>query len=187
VASSNGVRQGDVLASIAFAITVQPIFQACLQRKAKGFAIIDDFTITGPLHDVAASYMELDRINFKVNTKKTFIYMPEPNDIPADFAQWADKQQLEIKHHATSLGTIITRDNQKTAEFLAKKLDEIDQTCDLLCSEQVSAQVALLLKTRCLIPKLHFLAKTLPPSNALTNFANRFDNKMFSLFTGSSH
>jgi hypothetical protein len=130
LASSNGVRQGDVLASIAFAITVQPIFQACLQRKANGFAIIDDFTITGPLHDVAASYTELklrcDRINFKVNTKKTFIYIPEPNDIPADFTQWADKQQLEIKHHATSLGTIITRDHQKTAKFLAKKLAEIE-------------------------------------------------------------
>jgi hypothetical protein len=35
VASSNGVRQGDVLASIAFAITVQPIFQACLHAKPR--------------------------------------------------------------------------------------------------------------------------------------------------------
>jgi hypothetical protein len=53
--------------SIAFAITVQPIFQACLQRKAKGFAIIDDFTITDPLQDVASLYIELklrcDHIN----------------------------------------------------------------------------------------------------------------------------
>ncbi len=70
--------------------------------------------------------LRCDRINFKVNTKKTFIYMPDPNDIPADFTQWANKQQLEIKHHANSLGTIITRDNQKTADFLAKKLAEID-------------------------------------------------------------
>jgi hypothetical protein len=108
---TNGVRQGDVLASIAFANAnygAANISSQCLQRKAKGFAIIDDFTITGPLHDVSASYMELklrcDRINFKVNTKKTFIYMPDPNNIPAEFAQWADKQQLEIKHHATSLG-----------------------------------------------------------------------------------
>jgi hypothetical protein len=101
-----------------------------LHHKAKGFAIIDDFTITGPLLDVAASYMELklrcDHINFKVNTKKKFIYMPDPNDIPADFTQWADEQHLEIKHHAASLGTIITRDDQKTAEFLTKKLAEID-------------------------------------------------------------
>jgi hypothetical protein len=74
VPSTNGVRQGDVLASIAFAVTVQPIFRSCLQREARGFAIIDDFTITGPLHDVASSYAQLklycDHINFKVNTKK---------------------------------------------------------------------------------------------------------------------
>ncbi len=51
-----------------------------------------------------------DHINFKVTTKKTLIYMPNPDNIPADFAQWAGEQQLEFKHHATSgLGTIITR------------------------------------------------------------------------------
>ncbi len=60
--------------------------------------------------------------------------MPNQDNIPADFAQWASKQQLEIKHNATSLGTIIARDNQRTAEFLAKKLAEIDLTCDQLCS-----------------------------------------------------
>jgi hypothetical protein len=129
--------------------------------------------------------LRCNRINFKVNTKKTFIYVPDPDNIPADFAQWASEQQLEIKHHATSLGTIITRDNQRTAEFLAKKLAEIDKTCDQLCAEQVSAQVALLLQARCLIPKFHFLARTLPPSNALINFATHFDNKMFNLFTDS--
>jgi hypothetical protein len=72
-----------------------------------------------------------------VTEEDIYIHMSDLNDIPADFAQLVDKQQLEIKRHATSLGTIITRDNQKTAEFLAKKLAEIDQTCDLLCSNQV--------------------------------------------------
>jgi hypothetical protein len=67
-----------------------------------------------------------DHINFKVNTKKTPIYMPNRDNIPADFAQWAGEQQLEIKYHAISLGTIITRDNQRTTEFLAKKLAEIN-------------------------------------------------------------
>jgi hypothetical protein len=80
VPSTNGVRRGHALASIAFAVTVQPIFRSCLQREARGFAIIDDFTITGPLHDVASSYTQLkrycDHINFKVNTTKTFIYLP---------------------------------------------------------------------------------------------------------------
>jgi DNA-binding MurR/RpiR family transcriptional regulator len=108
--------------------------------------------------------------------------MPDPDSIPADLAQLAGEQQLEIKHYATSLGTIITRDNQRTTEFLAKMLAEIDRTCDQLCSEQVSAQVALLLQARCLIMILifHFL---LPPSDALVNFATHFDNKMFNLFT----
>jgi hypothetical protein len=92
-------------------------------------------------HLSASSYMELklrcDHINFKVSTNDTFIYMPDSDNIPANFAQWASEQQLEINHDATSLGgPIITRDNQRgTTESLAKKLAEIDRTCDQLCSE----------------------------------------------------
>jgi hypothetical protein len=96
--------------------------------QAKGFAIIDDFTITGPLNDVASLYMERrDHINFKDNTNKTFIFMPDPDNIPADFSQWAGEQQLEIKQLE-----IISRNKQRATEFLAKKLAEIDRTCDQL-------------------------------------------------------
>jgi hypothetical protein len=110
--------------------------------------------------------------------KHSYIYLAQTTSLL--ISRDGPEQQLEIKHHATSLGTIIiiTRDNQWRKEVCWN-----DRICDELYSEQVSAQVSLLLQSRCLIPKFHFIARTLPPSDALLNFATHFDNNMFNLFT----
>jgi hypothetical protein len=49
--SRNGVRQGCPFAAFAFALTVQPLYEATLRQApgANAFSIQDDFTSSGPL------------------------------------------------------------------------------------------------------------------------------------------
>lgn len=51
--SSDGVRQGCPFAAFAFALTVQPLYEAALRQApdCNGFSIQDDFTIVGPAYD----------------------------------------------------------------------------------------------------------------------------------------
>ena len=187
IASRNGVRQGDTLASIAFAVAVQPLFTNCLVGQAVGHAIMDDFTITGPHKDVISSFDNLAsqarRIHFPINFDKTFIFYPAlqrpPTPPPQDLQDWAlIRHNLSIRSSAQILGSIVSFSDPDTQTFLDEILhNDLLPHLRILSKDAVNAQAALLLVKAALIPKFYFLARTLDPT-AFIPFANRFDQEI---------
>src|SRR6187431_234785 len=60
VLSTEGVRQGDPFAALAFALTVQSLYEAALKQAraglADGVSIQDDFTIAGSMDEALKVY-----------------------------------------------------------------------------------------------------------------------------------
>ena len=54
--SSEGVRQGDPFSAFAFALSVQPLYEAALAGfiESHGVSILDDLTLVGPQEQVFA-------------------------------------------------------------------------------------------------------------------------------------
>ena len=56
--SAEGVRQGDILASLAFAMATLPVFVSIKEQHPDilVLAIVDDLTLTGPPRSVLSAY-----------------------------------------------------------------------------------------------------------------------------------
>ena len=99
ILSAEGVRQGDPLSSLLFALTMQPVYDAIIQQhpSLKATAILDDITLVGPANDLIHSYPTIinlaQALNLQVQPSKCqLIYFhndttPLTDDIHAFLSQ----------------------------------------------------------------------------------------------------
>ena len=83
--STQGVRQGDPFAALAFALTVQPLYEAALVEAAAGEAdgvnIHDDFNVVGSLDQVLRVFRyvqahSLADFGLELHVDKCQVYIP---------------------------------------------------------------------------------------------------------------
>ena len=180
--SSNGVRQGCPFAAFAFALTVQPLYEAALRESpdCNGFSIQDDFTVIGPVTQVMRAYDYLKAhahadLGLELATAKCQVYLPptlEAEQHPAVIAM-CESRQLPHATHMGSLG-VMFGPPMRIEDHCDAAVDASEHFFACVSHPAMPAQTAALLLRYCAIPKLGYLARTTHPEQLLAP-SRRFD------------
>jgi len=169
--SSNGVRQGCPFAAFAFALTVQPLYEASLRGSpdCRGFSIQDDFTIVGPSAQVLRSFDYLQahaQMEFELElvTAKCQVFLPPtvaPSRVQAIHEQCAQRH-LAHSTEMESLGVMFGPD-ASVMRHCQQAVDTSAHFFACVSHPAMPTQTAALLLRFCAIPKLGYLARTTRP------------------------
>jgi hypothetical protein len=186
VLSSNGVRQGDVLASIAFAVSVQQLFSSSLSPNSLGLAIIDDFSIVAPSSLALQSFSQLAHnaaaCQFPLNKSKCSIFWPHSRPIPDQITEFATLHSVNITHSTASLlGSSISLNSNVLTNWALSKINTLDSYFNILKSPYMRSQMSVALLRLSASPKLNHLCRTLPFSSMQTP-CELFDRQCLDVF-----
>jgi hypothetical protein len=73
-----------------------------------------------------------------------------------------------------TLGAMVGHDDAKVDKWLSERVKEHDRMFDLLARSDMPVQVSMLLLRMCMLPKMGYLARVMPP-NLLLRHAKTFD------------
>jgi hypothetical protein len=169
--SSQGVRQGDALAALLFALAVHPAFLRALAIHADTVhlvAIMDDATLVGPAdHVIACSRrlaVEMHALNLEVQLTKyqgVWFHEDEPPDVLRDFMAECD---APLRTDAVRVvGAIFGPNDDAVHQLLSETLAEYDAFFQSIAHPEMPAREASLLISMCGIPKMNFLSRTTDP------------------------
>jgi hypothetical protein len=176
VISSQGVRQGDPLSSLLFAVAIHPLYESILSEfpQVRGIAIHDDFTLVGPIDDLLRATEALieraKEFSLVVQQKKCkFIYF-HSDDKPLNPRQEATIRNFEFSCEFDStiiLGCPIASNESN----LRAKLNEMysdEYEMNLYAHDRsISSQDAILLLRISLNRKLDYLLRCIDPRKML--------------------
>jgi hypothetical protein len=193
VSSDTGVRQGDPLSSLAYAMAVEPIYVEVQgkHRDTTVVAVQDDFYIIGPLRAAAEAYISLrtrvadPSLGLSLCASKCKLFHPSktpPNS--EELKKTAQDLGIQFIHgRLVVLGTPIGEDKDNITETLRGVVSEyIAKVKPVLTHKAMAPKIALTLVQKCVIPKMMHLARTLLPSLAADPFRH-FDSLVFNLVT----
>lgn len=182
--SSEGVRQGDPFAAFAFALSVQPLYEAAIDGLSDCHAVSvqDDLTLIGPAEQVFAAF---DRIvaaapdyHLSLRVEKCAVYVPvslaDEQLMHAEVLDGCNTRQLAHSASLESLGVLLGSDDDVRAHC-DKAVAELEERFRALRHPAMSVQDAFLLLRSCALPSLAFLTRTVPPE-LLRPAAQRFDS-----------
>jgi len=184
--SLNGVRQGDLLSSISFAVSTQELFTTCNNADTLTLAYIDDLTILGKNLEAAFEAFKVlkensESENFHINSSKSFIFWPHSHrnrleSIPAKLLQFAAAFGLSIRtDYAPILGSAVSLNHDELSRFAQEKVTKLKPFFDLIQEPCMKSQMAYALLRLCYPSKLSHLARTLPYS-VMEAPSKRFDS-----------
>ena len=180
--NSCGVKQGDPLASLFYALSVQELYVQTLgdDPMLEGVAIADDFTITGPATRVILAlhrFIGLTRDDGPaLNTKKSKVLWAYSTSHPSYRAFLAEMTELGIPISYDCiplLGSSIGLRATRAARCLAAA-DSHEQFFNALQHEDMPAHIAVLILRSCGQPLFSYLDRVVPPV-ILREAAKKFD------------
>ena len=188
ISNSNGVRQGDVLASVAFAVSVQQLFVDCLSSAPSvlGLAIIDDFSLVGPAKHVTRCFRSLRDMcaveQFPLNSSKCFVYAPTRTSLSFDDDLELSSLDLSINNRsAPILGSVISLRDDPIESFALAQSQSHNLFFETVSSPSMHPQMSLTLLRHCSSAKLNHLSRTLPPAH-MSATARHFDSLCLASF-----
>lgn len=190
VFSAQGVRQGDPLSSLLFALTIQPVYEAVIRQHPtiNATAIHDDITLVGQPDDIVSAYSTITNLalalGLEVQPAKCQLIYFHSDTVPLSNAVHSFLTQHYIplqKQSAIILGAPIgaTIEDIETLALLTLK-DQM-QVLQHLLHEAMPIQEAILLLRISSTHKLDYLLRCVPPS-AMKNLAAEFDRQLLDAF-----
>ena len=191
IQSRNGVQQGGIFSSIAFALSVQSLFQHSICSPSHGLAIIDDFSLAGPAQSTMDSYDTLLRNaaadSFPLNKTKCQLFWPHKHDPPQQVVKWAASHGLKIlRDYVQLLGSAISLDSEKLSHFVQDKLRKTEPLLTKFKSDHMRSQMAVALTSACATPKFSYLSQTLP-ADVMFNATDQLDSLSAECLTSRLH
>ena len=186
--SLEGVRQGCPFAAFAFALLVQPLYEAAIADlpTVKAISVLDDITLIGPLDDVMTAFDRVQaqaasfRLQLQVPKCKLFI-PPTSHPLAESIRVAAAPRQLECTSSLLALGVTHGHDSAVTEHCLAMARSH-ERFFDALTHPAMPAQVGFALLRYCAVPRMSFLARTVQP-HLFRETAELFDGMVRDCFT----
>ena len=192
MSSRQGVRQGDPLGSLSFAVALHPVICNTLEKfpQLKIVAIHDDCTICGPEDDVVLAAQHFsDRaklLNLKVNPQKCCLIALHQRPISEETQHRLDSgfdEKIRVERDGTKvIGVPIGTSGYVQREALRIINNEKDTFDILRTCEKLPKQVRFLLLRVCSQTQLTYLTRCLPQKD-IEDALTAFDKMVFDTAT----
>ena len=178
VSSAEGVVQGDPLAALMFALSMQPIYEQCVAvsgGKVKALAIQDDFYLLGQVDEVMKCVEQLkqtcDSAGLTLAINKCQVLPCSSNTVGVEYR---DNEHIQnIRQHCTAtgikvdaelkaLGSILSNYNGGVGHFLKKQVSSQQSYFDLLCHDSMPQQMAYKLLRDSANPSMNYISRVIP-------------------------
>lgn len=167
--SLEGVRQGCPFAAFAFALLVQPLYEAAIADlpTVKAISVLDDLTLIGPLDDVMIAF---DRVQAKaaafqleLQVPKCKLFIPPSSRAAAERIRAAAvHRQLECTSSLLALG-VTHGDDSAVRKHCSETARSHERFFDALSHPAMPAQIGFALLRYCAVPRMSFMARTVQP------------------------
>ena len=168
--SQRGARQGCVLGTLLFCLTIQPALTKIAQglQDTSLIAIVDDINIAGPVDQVSVALgrilKEFPGLGLSLSPAKSALLWATHTPTPQSLQTLSASHDIPI--HAGSLpllGSIVGSDTKAAMTFASSKAEAHSPFFHALTHESMPLQNAYLLLRSSAVPRLNFLCRTLPP------------------------
>jgi hypothetical protein len=192
--SDNGVRQGDPLAALLYALSMQRIYERSRDAGSsefssdsyesevsvpRCFAILDDFTIVGKPEQVQKAILhfleECKRADIKVNLDKCVILCPQGGGpVKEAMEHFASDIGLHVaaERYAATLGSVVGRDEVGMKKWVNNYVKKHHRFFVMV--PKMKSQIALLMLRSAGVPRFNYILRTLPP-RLTRDSAHEFD------------
>lgn len=195
--SRQGVKQGDPISSLSFSMTVQPLYEKCLEarRHCMSIAVQDDFYIIGPCDEVFAAFNQFKNqaksSNITVRNDKCAALVIRYHDQSSLSSNnlgivrklcRADSPSIKLlndenKDYIECVGGVFSQNLSSISKWACDQIKKDSQFFDLLQEKVLPTQHASLLLRICGHPRFNFLSRVVPPQ-AFKAAAEMVDSKM---------
>ncbi|MHB1956108.1 MAG: reverse transcriptase domain-containing protein [Sulfobacillus sp.] len=185
IRSLNGVKQGETLGSLMFAVSMRRIYEeaASLHKDTvRLFAVMDDATFVGPADHVLDCVIRLCELlrqeNLHVNYSKCCLLSHPSNPLPKRVTDWLSEHKVPLTTDATMLlGAPIGWDATKIKALLQTVVDDCQTLFDRLLHPALTRQESVLVLRLCLVPTFGYIMRVAMPQ-LLAESARQFDTKV---------
>jgi hypothetical protein len=176
--SCEGVRQGCVFGAFCFCIAMLSLFVSCQVTLPLGkvVGIMDDLTVVADFDHVISTFDKLvihGRGKIQVQNEKCVLY--SSSCLPKVKMDALTTRRIAIENECLPiLGTVVGRDPNSMIKWVGKKFDSWIDSLQILRSNIIPSQLALLLMRWEGTSKIQYLCRSLPPS-IMSTFARKMD------------
>jgi len=169
ISSSEGGRQGDPLMPLAFSALVQPLYSSVSGPGLNAVADLDDLSIVAPqslafgaLQKVLSSAAQY-QLHPNLSKTRLFSLHPTPQLREACAQQHIKMEEGEI---AEWLGAVVGKvDGEEAKQWCVAEVEKLRPLFkQALLHSAMPNIIALSIARLCLLPKINFLSRVLPPS-----------------------
>jgi hypothetical protein len=167
--SSEGVRQGDVLASLLFALSMRDAYSSSIKDlDCQAVAVMDDFYLLGPPSQVLAAFDRfssgLPPLGLTLNLPKSSCLIPSLDD--TDIIRELSSRNLPYSNvFIPALGTIISRNPDILSDWLKEQVSTLHEPFfKALLDPRLPSQHAFALLRHCLVPRMNYFSRITAPS-----------------------
>jgi hypothetical protein len=168
--SSNGVKQGDPLGSLSFAVSVKDIYAAVAEvsPNVTVLAILDDVTLIGPPEDVMKAVKRLEELakaaGLLIQAKKSVCFFFSDQQLPSSVEQFLRDKGIPIEREAGMLlGAPIGRNVEKIGSLLRNIVAEHESFFTLIKNDRLPVQESMLILRLSGVPRMNYISRCVHP------------------------
>jgi hypothetical protein len=184
ILSREGMRQGGVMSSALFAVSMHKTWNDTINGSASTSAVtvLDDCNLVGPAPSTFAAFDRLKSIaneqKLPLNLAKCRLLWPYDEPVPESVASSCIDHGLTVHRRTMSvLGAQAGWDQRSLREFVLNEAGQHGRLFDAIRHAEMPPQIALLLLQWCARPKMNYIARVTDP-DASQDGLKEFDNNM---------